>query len=32
MHEASAIYTIRSQYSSLSTKEKQIADFILENP
>jgi len=32
MHEASAIYTIRSQYSSLSAKEKQIADFILENP
>ncbi len=32
MHDVSAIYTIRSQYSSLSTKEKQIADFILENP
>ena len=32
MHDASAIYTIRSRYSSLSAKEKKIADFILEYP
>lgn len=32
MQEASAIYTIRTKYSSLSTKEKKIADFILAHP
>ena len=32
MHEVSAIYTIRSKYSTLSAKEKKIADFILEHP
>lgn len=32
MHDASAIYTIRAKYSSLSAKEKKIADFILEYP
>ncbi|MGE4465512.1 MurR/RpiR family transcriptional regulator [Sphaerochaeta sp.] len=32
MQEVSAIYTIRSKYQSLSTKEKMIADFILEHP
>lgn len=32
MHEVSAIYTIQSKYSSLSIKEKKIADFILKHP
>ncbi|MDD3904534.1 MAG: MurR/RpiR family transcriptional regulator [Sphaerochaeta sp.] len=32
MTEVSAIYTIKSKYSSLSIKEKKIADFILEHP
>ncbi len=32
MHEASAIYTIRANYSCLSTKERKIADFILAHP
>ncbi len=32
MQEVSAIYMIRSKYQTLSTKEKIIADFILEHP
>lgn len=32
MTEVSAIYTIKSKYASLSTKEKKIADFILKHP
>lgn len=32
MQEASAIYMIRTKYSTLSAKEKKIADFILEHP
>lgn len=32
MQEVSAIYTIRAKYSTLSEKEKRIADFILQHP
>ena len=32
MHDVSALYIIRTKYETLSTKETQIADFILEHP
>lgn len=32
MHNASAMYMIQTKYNTLSAKEKQIADFILEHP
>ncbi len=32
MHDVSAIYMIQTKYSTLSVKEKQIADFILKHP
>ena len=32
MTEVSAIYTIKNKYTSLSIKERKIADFILEHP